>query len=204
LGKDWMILDTTFKAYPVCGHAMTSIEAGLKLHGQFDPEMVEDVEVHVHSVSLQIASHPNPINEYQAKFSIPYCVAAALAEGRVGQEEFTSNVRQSRKMQSLLKKIRLVSDDGITKLPGLRPARVRVRVVGGKTIEAMAEVRKGDPEHPMTANEKYHKFLKLTGSAWGDRAAENAYESIGMLPQAESVLKWVEGLRTLVKRRPNP
>lgn len=202
LGNEWLTLDTTFKAYPVCGHAMTPIEASLKLHGQFDLERVEQVDVHAHPVSLQVASQPNPVDEYQAKFSIPYCVAAALAEGRVGQDEFSSHARQSRKIQSLLSKIRLIPDDGLTKMPGLRPARVRVRLAGGDVLEAMAEVRKGDPEYPMTADEKRDKFMRLTGKAWGDRAAANVYESIGMLPQAASVLMWVEGLRALFERQP--
>jgi 2-methylcitrate dehydratase PrpD len=201
LGREWLILDTTFKAYPVCGHAMTPIEASLKLHGQFDPEMAEEVEVRAHPVALQVAGQPNPVDEYQAKFSIPYCVAAALAEGRVGQEEFSSHMRQSRKIQSLLAKIRLIADDGLTKMPGLRPARVRVRLAGGRVLEAIAEVRKGDPEYPMTADEKRDKFMKLTGKVWGDRVAEKVYESIGMLPQAESVLKWVVGLRALLERQ---
>jgi len=203
LGQDWMTLETTFKAYPVCGHAMTSIEASLKLHGQIDLEMVEEVEVRAHPVSFQVASHPSPEDEYQAKFSIPYCVAAALLKGRVGQDEFSAHVRKCRSMQSLLSKIRLIPDEELAKVPGLRPARVRVRLIGGKTLEARAEVRKGDPEHPMTANEKQHKFLKLTGSVWGSRVAEKVFESIGMMPRAESMLEWIEGLRVLVERHSN-
>ena len=201
LGKEWLTLDTTFKAYPVCGHAMTPIEASLKLHGQFDLELVEEVEVRAHSVSLQVASQPYPVDEYQAKFSIPYCVAVALIRGRVGQEEFSAQLRESQEIQGLLKKIRLIPDGGLAKAPGQRPARISVRLVGGKTLSALAEVRKGDPEYPMTADEKLDKFLKLTGRAWGARVAENVFEAIGMLPQAKSVLKWAEGLRALVQRQ---
>ncbi len=200
LGKEWLILDTTFKTYPVCGHAMTPIEASLKLHGQFDLEMVEEVEVRAHPVSLQVASQPYPMDEYQAKFSIPYCVAAALFKGRVGQDEFSAQLRQSPEIQGLLKKIRLIPDDSLTKVPGLRPARICVRLVGGKALAASAEVRKGDPEHPMTASEKRDKFMKLTANAWGARAAEKVFESMGLLPQVENVLKWADGLRSWVER----
>jgi 2-methylcitrate dehydratase PrpD len=203
LGKEWLTLQTTFKAYPVCGHAMTSIEASLELHGQFDIEMVEEVEVRAHPVSLQVAGQPYPVDEYQAKFSIPYCVAATLFAGRVGQEEFSTRLRQSPEIQGLLKKIRLIPDEGLAKAPGRRPARICVRMVGGKTLVASAEVRKGDPEYPMTADEKFEKYRKLTGKVWGARVAENVFESIGMLPRADSVLKWAEGLRAVVERQPN-
>jgi 2-methylcitrate dehydratase PrpD len=203
LGKEWLTLDTTFKAYPVCGHAMTPIEASLQLHGQFDLEMVEEVEVRAHPVSLQVASQPHPVDEYQAKFSIPYCVAAALFAGRVGQEEFSTRLRQGPEIQGLLKKIRLIPDEGLAKAPGRRPARICVRMVGGKTLVASAEVRKGDPEYPMTADEKFEKYRKLTGKVWGARVAENVFDSIGMLPRADSVLKWAEGLRAVVEQQPN-
>lgn len=203
LGQEWLTLDTTFKAYPVCGHAMTPIEASLKLHGRFDPEMVEEVEVRAHPVSLQVASQPYPVDEAQAKFSIPYCVAAALLRGRVGQAEFSSQLRQSPQMQNLLKKIRLIPDDGLAKAPGLRPARICVRLVGGETHTALAEVRKGDPERPMTAGEKFDKFMTLTGNVWSAQVARSVFEAIGLLPGAESVLKWAEGLRALVERQPN-
>ena len=202
LGKEWLTLDTTFKAYPVCGHAMTPIEASLKLHGRFDLEMVAEVEVRAHPVSLQVAGQPYPVDEYQAKFSIPYCVAAALFAGRVGQEEFSPQLRRSPEIKGLLKKIRLIPDDGLAKAPGRRPARICVRMVGGQTLSASAEVRKGDPEQPMTANEKFEKYMRLTGTAWGARVAEDVFESIGMLPQADNVLKWAEGLRALVGRQP--
>ncbi len=92
LGAQWLTLDTTFKAYPVCGHAMTAIEASLKLHGRFDPEEIEAVEVRAHPVSLQVAGQGFPTNDSQAKFSIPYCVAVALLKGRVGQEEFSRDL----------------------------------------------------------------------------------------------------------------
>ena len=198
LGEEWLTPTTTFKNYPVCGHTMTPIEASLKLHGQFALADVEEIEVRAHPVSLQIAGQPFPANEYQAKFSIPYCVAVALIKGHVGQEEFSREVRESEEIGDLLKRIRLIPDDGLGEVPGQRPAKITLRVSGGKTFTAAAEVRKGDPELPMTAEEKRDKFLKLTRPAWGGNgAAERVFESIQELPKAPNVLRWAEGLRTL-------
>jgi 2-methylcitrate dehydratase PrpD len=196
LGEEWLTPTTTFKNYPVCGHTMTSIEACLKLHGQFAPAEVEEIEVRAHPVSLQVASRSFPADEYQAKFSIPYCVAVALLRGHVGQEEFSRELRESGEINELLKKIKLVSDDDLGGAPGQRPARITLRASGGKIFTASAAVRKGDPEWPMTADEKRDKFLKLTGPVWGDGAAERVFESIQELSEAPNVLHWAEGLRT--------
>ena len=79
LGEQWLTLDTTFKAYPVCGHTMTSIEAVLQLAAQVRAEEVEHIEVRAHPVSLQVAGETHPADEAAAKFSIPWCVAVALS-----------------------------------------------------------------------------------------------------------------------------
>ncbi|MCX6901882.1 MAG: MmgE/PrpD family protein [Verrucomicrobia bacterium] len=197
LGEEWLTPTTTFKNYPVCGHTMTSIEACLKLHGRFALEEVEEIEVRAHPVSLQVAGRSFPADEYQAKFSIPYCVAVALLKGRVGQEEFSRELRESGEVNDLLKRIKLAPDDGLGGAPGQRPARVTLRVSGGKTFTASAAVRKGDPELPMTPDEKRDKFLKLTGPVWGDGAAKRVLESIQELPGKQNVLLWAEGLRKL-------
>ena len=197
LGQEWLTPTTTFKNYPVCGHTMTPIEACLKLHGQFALAEVEEIEVRVHPVSLQVAGRSFPADEYQAKFSIPYCVAIALLKGCVGQDEFSQDLRESRDVINLLKKIKLVSDEGLGRIPSLRPAKITLRLSGGKTFTESAAVRKGDPELPMTANEKREKFLKLTGTLWGHGAAERVFESIQGLPSTQNVLLWAEGLRAL-------
>lgn len=199
LGEAWLTPTTTFKAYPVCGHAMTPIEASLKLHGQSALAAVEAVEVRAHPVSLQVAGQPFPADEAQAKFSIPYCVAVALLKGRVRQQEFSPQLLGSREIRDLLGRIRLVPDDGMTTVPGRRPARVTLHLAGGKTVTAMAEVRKGDPELPLTGDEKREKFLELAGPNWGRGGAERILAAIGGLPEAPSVLKWAEGLRAFVE-----
>ena len=202
LGEEWLTPTTTIKYYPVCGHTMTSIEASLKLHGQFSRTEVEEIEVRAHPVSLQVAGQSFPADEYQAKFSIPYCAAVALLKGRVGQEEFSRELRESREINDLLKRIKLVPDDGLGRVPGQRPARITLRLYGGKACTASAAVRKGDPELPMTADEKRDKFLTLTGQVWGSGAAGRVFEAVHDLPRTENVLTWAEGLRTLVERPP--
>lgn len=202
LGEEWMTPTTTYKYYPVCGHTMTPIEASLKLHGQSSLAEIEEIEVRAHPVSLQVAGRSFPADEYQAKFSIPYCVAVALFKGHVGQEEFSRELRESGEINDLLKRIKLVSDDGLGGAPGQRPAKITLRLFGGKIITASAVVRRGDPELPMTADEKRDKFLKLTGGVWGSAAAGRVFEAIQGLLRAENVLKWAEGLRILVERPP--
>jgi len=200
LGGQWLTLDTTFKAYPVCGHTMTPIEAGLKLFGQAAPAEVEAIEVRAHPVSIQIAGEPFPAGEAQAKFSIPYCVALAVMKGRVGQEEFSPRLLGDPAVQDLLARTTLVADASLATVAGQRPARVTVRLKDGRTLTAMAEVRKGDPELPMTAEEKRDKCIRLMDPLWGSRGAERIHEAISRLPASANALTWAAGLHPLIER----
>jgi 2-methylcitrate dehydratase PrpD len=199
LGEDWLMLDTTFKAYPVCGHAMTPIEASLKLYRRFDPADIESVEVRAHPVSLQVASERHPADEAQAKFSIPYCVAVALLTGRVGQADFSPGLIASREIESIVSKIELVPDGGLTAVPGRRPAKVTVSLPGGRTLSATAEVRKGDPEMPMSADEKRSKVIALIGQAFGIRHPGELNDRLCGLSETSNVLAWAEALREILE-----
>lgn len=200
LGRHWLTLETTFKAYPTCGHAMTAIEACLQLHGQVAVEAVEQVEVRAHPVSIEIAGEPLPQDEAQAKFSIPYCVAVALLYGRVGQFEFSPAVMADPRVTNLLQRIRLVADDTLGKSPGQRPARVTVRTRAGESISAAADVRKGDPELPMTAAEKRAKVAGLLGQVWRGDAAERIASALARIAAAADVREWAGQLRGVVAR----
>lgn len=200
LGEQWLTLDTTFKAYPVCGHTMTSIEASLQLYGQTEISAIETIEVRAHPVSIQIAGAQFPADKAMAKFSIPYCVAVTLLKGQVGEEEFSSRLIGDAAIDELLHRITLVADDGLSNVEGQRPARVTLHLKGGKTLTAMAEVRKGDPELPMTAKEKRDKCIRLTNPVWGSTGAARIHEAITQLPASTNVLKWAEGLRSLIER----
>lgn len=198
LGEQWLTPETTFKAYPACGHTMTPIEAALQLSGKVAAGDIETIEVRAHPVSLQVAGETNPLTGAQAKFSIPYCVAVALYRGRVELEEFAPETLADQDVRRLLGRIALIADDTLGHVPSQRPARITVRLANGESLSAQAEVRKGDPERPMTAAEKREKCVRLAASAWGREGAENVIAAVSALPEASSVLTWAEGLRGFI------
>ncbi|MDR2625931.1 MAG: MmgE/PrpD family protein [Zoogloeaceae bacterium] len=201
LGKEWLTPETTFKAYPVCGHTMTPIEAAFLLAGRVNISEIEAIEVRAHPVSLRIASNPDPSDAAQAKFSIPYCVAAALCRGCVGLEEFTPETMNDPLIRRLLGRTTLVADDTLGRVPGQRPARIAVRLARGETLSAQADVRKGDPERPMTGAEKREKCLRLIASTWGRESAENIFAAVSALPEARNIAVWAGGLRSFIGRQ---
>lgn len=200
LGQKWLILDTTIKAYPVCGHVMTSIEAALNIHQRLDPEVIkadvikgdviEEVEVRANPVSVRVAGNPKPQSPYQAKFSIPFCVALALSEGRVTQAAFCDEAFTHTGLVDLMSRIRVVADPEMAKVAAKRPAKVTVRLADGKTFEETATTRKGDPQRPLSDREKMEKFTTLTQPVWGAEVSQAIYPQINRLPQVKDMRRW--------------
>lgn len=190
LGQKWLILDTTIKAYPVCGHAMTPIEAGLKIHSRIDGAAIKEVEVRAHPVSVQVAGNPNPRTPHQAKFSIPFCVSLALLKGHVTRDLFSDEAFLPPGIADLMSRVRVISDHEMTKFADKRPARVTVRLISGDEFEETATHRKGDPENPLSDQEKMEKFLNLTQTVWGSEVSRTMYQQIESLPQVENMREW--------------
>ena len=91
-----------------------------------------------------------------------------------------------------------MADDTLGNVPGQRPARVTLHLKNGAMHTAIAEVRKGDPERPMTAVEKQQKCIGLMTPVWGDSRAKTAMVTIATLPEAANMQHWSEQLRSLI------
>jgi 2-methylcitrate dehydratase PrpD len=72
------------KQYPCCGSTHPAIDAMLTLVAQHELKAgdVERVVSWTHSRRLQHTNRPEPNSALDAKFSVQYCVARALAQGR--------------------------------------------------------------------------------------------------------------------------
>ncbi len=187
----WRLGETTIKAYPVCGHTMTAIEAALGLAKDLELEAIREIEIRAHPVSLGIAGNPAPQTDLQAKFSIAFCVAIALARGRVTLAEFSPETLSDPAIKCLLSKIRLVADDALCSDKSLRPARVCLKFFNGRVLSETATIRKGDPENPLTGEEIKRKFTQLVHPVWGQEMGEQIFDAIRRLPGYDNFNIWL-------------
>jgi 2-methylcitrate dehydratase PrpD len=198
LGKVWRILETTFKAYPTCGHTMTPIEAAFSLRREIDPNRICRITIYTNSAAVRIAGNDNPENEFQAKFSIPYCVAVALLYGQVTQAEFTHDILEDLKVRGLMEHMKLVVDEEFEQVFGnARPTRIEAITTDGRRFVTQAYRRKGDPELPLSREEKRNKFIQLAGNVWGEKAATSLVKSMEKIPDVENMSEWLRNHLTL-------
>jgi 2-methylcitrate dehydratase PrpD len=92
LGRRWDLdrPGPVFKIYPCCGLIHSGLDAVLALRAEhrLQPDEVRSIEVRVHEFVPRVMHVEVPADGYAAKFSIPYCVAAALLAGEVGLATF--------------------------------------------------------------------------------------------------------------------
>ena len=96
------------KQYPCCGSTHSAVDAMLILVSKHDihPEQVESIESWTHARRLEHTNRPDPQSSLDAKFSVQYCLARALADRKVTMEQFEGDEYKDPKIRSLLGRIK--------------------------------------------------------------------------------------------------
>ncbi len=164
LGTRWETLAVGFKPYPCCHYSHAFVDAARRLretHG-IDPAAIVDVECHVAEGEIPIICEPAeakraPRTDYEAKFSLPFTLAALFTDGRVSVETFGSRRLHDRALLALAARVRYVVDPEST-FPSTFPGHVVVRLADGRRLEARMPNNRGGPDAPLAVSEIVDKF----------------------------------------------
>jgi len=177
------ILAVFFKPVPACNFAQTPAQAALAL-AQRHRVRAADIDSVVARVTKAAALYPGcdasgPFTQIlQAKMSIHYNVAAALAHGNFAERNYVP--QQNVEVQALAKRVKLEVDPGFTSaFPGKQGAAIVVRTRDGKTFEQSAD--NVEPTDPDGVHERF--FAAASERLGADRARE-LDRLIGTLEQA--------------------
>ena len=108
-GKPWDIVEPgiAIKQYPCCGSTHPAIDAMLMLvrEHKLKPADIERVDSWTHTRRLEHTNRPNPQSELDAKFSVQYCLARALVDGKVVIGQFEGDAYKDKKTRDLMPRI---------------------------------------------------------------------------------------------------
>jgi 2-methylcitrate dehydratase PrpD len=177
LGSRWEILDTgiTVKLYPSCAGTHPTLDAVLDLIAdeRFTADDVERIDVDVDPIVPTILIYARPATALEAKFSLPFCVAAAVVWGRLGIDSFDDARIRDPRVSALMSRVTMHVDEEIGKgKPSLTEARVRVTLSDGRVLVREAHGARGYPEKPATPAELEAKFLACAGRAVPDEQVQ--------------------------------
>ena len=160
LGDEFSILTAGYKTYASCGHTFAPLNALFLLMEKHDPDAqeIESIDVVTYHVSVDLTGKFKNENAEQAKFSLPYCLAAALLCGKVALAEFSSESLQNPRIARLAAKVNVREDEEMTaRFPRDRMATVVIRLKNGRTLEESVVKPQGIPARSMLEK----KFLSL-------------------------------------------
>jgi len=192
LGRRWEILDTgiTVKLYPSCAGTHPALDAILDLRAEhgFTADDVERIDVDVDPIVPTILIYDKPASALEAKFSLPFCVAAACVFGHVGIGTFAETALQDGRVGSLMSHVSMKVDDEIGRgRPSLTEARVRVALKDGRTLAKEAHGARGYPANPPSAEDRQGKFLGCASRVMDLGRARSLYERLAGLESADTV-----------------
>ena len=164
LGEEFMITQCSYKAFPTEALTHQPISAALQVCQEHNlvAEDINEILVETTARGADILSDPSkyqPTTKETADHSLPYVIAAAVADGNVLPDSFSDEKLKDPRIWDLLGKINVVADPEIDAMfPGVKRARVSITSNAGETHTAQVDHAKGSPKNPMTDADIVSKF----------------------------------------------
>jgi 2-methylcitrate dehydratase len=193
LGESWRITQCGMKAFPTEALTHTPISAVLSIikDNALKPEQVQQIHVRTTARGADILSDPSkydPHTKETADHSLPYVIAAAVAERQVTPLQFTMAKIMDPTIRAQLRKVVVVADAEIEKcFPALQRVIVKITTTDGRAFEKQLDYPKGDPRNPLTDREIEEKFEALADPVMSKPAQQRLKDVIWNLEKCESV-----------------
>lgn len=191
-GLDIMAAGLVFKQYPCCGGLHTLLDIMLDLRAQqgLQPADVVQIECGLHPQKVAYLDRPAPTENLAAKFSVQYCVAVALLNGKVGLADFNDSIIFEAQRRDLMKKIHIVSREDF----GSFECAVAVRKKDGSTVSGRMPEARGSIRNPLSEAELLAKFEDCAAVVLGATQARAAGAALLAIDRTADVAQLVEAL----------
>jgi 2-methylcitrate dehydratase PrpD len=183
LGERFEFVNLSYKPYPCCRFDHTAIDAALAIRArpEFDIARVAHAQVRVNRQAFEAVCTPTqmrrkPETVVQAQFSIPYTVACALIDGRVGLGHFTAEGLRRVDVLALASRIEGVVDDEIERdwSRSISPSHIRLALQSGEVLESRVDYPRGHGSNPMTQSDFDAKLADCIGFSAATLAPDTA------------------------------
>lgn len=194
LGERWETTQISVKPYSCChfGHAFIDCAKQLNMKG-VTPSEVDNIECVVADLQVGMVCEPadlkrKPDSPYAAKFSLPFMVAAALSDGKVGHETFTpENISRPELLDLAARVSYRVAAPGELMFPKYFPGWLRVKAKSGREYEERMDINWGTPENPMPQTAIEEKFRDNVSSVVDSEQTERLIASLVSLERSNAV-----------------
>jgi 2-methylcitrate dehydratase PrpD len=160
------------------------------------PEQIKAVRVRAGSNILEPLRYKIATNELEAKFCLPFLMAALILRRKAGVREFTDEFVKSATVQQMMPRVSGVFDSKI-EAQGFDKIRsvVEIDLVDGRAIVQAADDRyRGGPDKPFTQDELHAKFADCAQLTMTPQRIAKALEQIEGVDRLGDVSQLVRAL----------
>jgi 2-methylcitrate dehydratase PrpD len=201
LGSRWELMRTAVKPYPIChfNHAFADAALLLRSEHGIDAADVRAIRCAIHPVPGKVVCQPPenkwvPRDEYDAKFSLPFVVSAALARGRFTLAELEDEALADPGILALARKVEVVDDhEGL--FPDAYSGRVEIELADGRVVAHREQVNRGHDQRPLTNAEIVEKFEGTIGRVADAATAERVRAAVLALGDDRPAAEFAEACR---------
>ena len=190
LGRRFEIIDSgiSVKQYPCCFGTHRALDATLGLRAVATPLIadIERVDVLIPRGAAEPLIHPRPTAGLEGKFSMQYCVAAALLDGQVNLDTFEDDSVRRPAAQELLRRVEMHEDvTESTAVDGF--ADVAIVLKDGRRLQRRVDEPRGSAATPLTIEELEDKYRDCAGRILGHDDVANSLQIIRAIDELPSI-----------------
>lgn len=187
-GAPYCILDWGIKQkrFPCCYACLAPIDGMLDIRDRQGAraDEVEAIHVAVHPIRFPHINVPDPATPLAAKFSVHFCVAKALANGRLTIEDFEAGGLDQPGIAELMRRVSF----GTYEHDNIAGAEVSVALKDGRTLRSSIDAAWGaTPRNPLSAELIRDKFMNCSTRVLDERAATRLYEALIRIDEATEI-----------------
>lgn len=190
LGTRFAVAESAFKIHAACGILFTAIDAALELRSthRVDADRIERIRVALPDWVRDdpVFARRRPQTAGQARFSIPFTLAAALRYGEVSPRQLSAAAIADPHIADLEQRIEVVEDPRVEELFHATkeddfffyPSAVTLTVDGQDIYKFESSPRGYDRRRPLSAEDVIRKFVGNAADVVGSDAAGRAVDTI--------------------------
>ncbi|MDY6935601.1 MAG: MmgE/PrpD family protein [Spirochaetota bacterium] len=184
LGKTFEIVKTgiAFKLYSSCAETHSAIEIMLNMVQEHNlkQEDIKEIVCSFNNMMNSVMLHHNPQTGLEAKFSVEYCIARALRDGKLMLDDFTDSRVNEQEIKNIIDRIVINIDDEIP----FFATKIDVESTNGTKLSKRIELPRGYPNNPLSQVEMVEKYR---GCASLLLSKDNIDKSVSMFDNLEDV-----------------
>ena len=161
LGERWQIPDVAVKLYPSCHFTHAFVDAALELHARRivvgrrcrHGHLPHPSRCGARRVRTSCCSKLVPQTDYEAKFSLPFVVAATMVRGRFSLGELSDEALSDPQVLALAARV-VDRDDPLSGYPHAYSGEVIVRMKSGRELRHREQINRGAAERPISVGRR--------------------------------------------------